>query len=236
MNRYRIYAPRKCGSSVIRRMTADITSVKILPDRIFPISTDIGNAELHFSRDFNFNKQIPKEEHLIFIPRNPISMCISAYYSFGYTHKQPVGMSEDEFLNFRNRIRKQGLETFIEKVVGKQSELIKSILDYNHNNQTIIPYELMVSNFSDFLKQYLDALNMSNLYQTVYSKWNENFKPIRDKSDLIVSGEYKAHKRTTDINEWRKKLESNLIRDILERYPVIGDYLELLSTYNIISS
>lgn len=234
MNRYRIYVPHKCGSSILRKMTTDIVSSNIFQDRILPISTDIGNAELCFSREFNFNEQIPKEERLIFIPRNPISMCISAYYSFGYTHKQPRGMSEPEFIDFRDRILKQGLETFIEKTIDKQSKLIQEILSYNHNNQTIIPYELMVSNFSDFLKLYLDALNMSNLYQTAYSRWHENFKPIRDKSDLIVSGEYKAHKRTTDINEWRKKLEPGLIRDILQRHPVIGDYLELLSKYNII--
>ena len=34
MNRYRIHTPHKCGSSVLRRMTADITNAQISPDRI----------------------------------------------------------------------------------------------------------------------------------------------------------------------------------------------------------
>lgn len=236
MNRYRVYAPHKCGSSILRRILVDVTGARLSDDGYYPIVTDNGDAEICFSRGFNFDAQLPEEERLISIPRNPISMCISAYYSFGYTHTQPRGMSEDEFLNFQNRIRKQGLETFIKKTIYKQTKLIQEILSYNHNNQTIIPYELMVSNFSDFLKRYLDALNMSSSYQSAHSRWNRQFGPIPDQSDLIESGEIKTHKRTTDINEWRKKLEPDLIRDILQRHPVIGDYLELLSKNNIISS
>lgn len=233
MNRYIIYAPRKCGSSVIRRMTADITNTRILPDRFFPISTDMGNAELNFTRDFNFNEQIPKEERLIFIVRNPISICISAYYSFGYTHKKPGHFSDAQFIRWRDKIQKAGLEGNIDNKIETQCNLIQNILDFDCKNKTIIPYELMVTNFSDFLKNYLTAIDMSSSYQSAYSKWNSEFCPIADQSDLIEFGTLKTHKRTTDIYEWKKKLDQNKLQNILEQHPVINEYLELLLAYNL---
>jgi len=235
MDRYRIYAPHKCGSSILRKMTVDITNSKIPSDKDVLIHTNTGKAKLHFSRDFNANKKTPVKDHTIFITRNPISMSISAYYSFGYTHGIPRGTDKVAFTRYRAKIQQMGLEKFVDKRVGVQCRVIQDILNYKHGTKTIIPYELMVTNFSDFLKQYLDTLNMSNLYQTAYSKWHESFKPIEDKSDSIVAGEYKKHKRTTDIHEWQKKLAPDLIQTLLQRHSVIGKYLELLSTYNIIT-
>lgn len=229
MNRYRIYAPHKCGSSVLRRMTADITNAQISPDRIFPISTDIGNAELHFSRDFNFNEQIPKEECLIFIPRNPISICISAYYSFGYTHRCPFNSTEHEFSLKRKKIQEMGLQRFVEKEINHQCNYVKNILDLNYDNKTVIPYELMIDNFNDFLKYYLAAIDMTSSYQSVYSKWNSEFCPIADQSHLIESGKLKTHKRTTDIYEWKKKLSDEELSKLLSRFPIIQQYDDFLN-------
>lgn len=231
MNRYKIYAPHKCGSSILRRMTAGITNAQILPDKDFLISTDTGDAKINFSR--NFDKKIHKEDSLIFIPRNPIAMCISAYYSFGYTHAQPRGMSEDKFVNYRERILKQGLQTFVEKNINQQCELIKSILHYNHWNKTIIPYELMVNNFNDFLKEYLNAINMNSKYESAYARWSKEFNPIEDRSDLIESKGIKPHKRTTDIYEWKQKLDQVKLQNILEQYSIINEYCQLLSAYNL---
>jgi hypothetical protein len=214
-------------------MTADITNAQISPDRIFPISTDIGNAELHFSRDFNFNEQTPKEECLIFIPRNPISICISAYYSFGYTHRCPFNSTEHEFSLKRKKIQEMGLQRFVEKYINRECNYVKNILHSNYDNKTVIPYELMIDNFNAFLSKYLSSINMSSRHEFIYSRWNKEFNPIKDQSDLIESGSIKTHKRTTDIYEWKTKLNQSVLENILAKHEIINEYIELLAIYNL---
>lgn len=233
MNKYIIYAPHKCGSSILLTMTADITNVKIKPDKKFIIQTDIGDSELYFSRDLKLNPKIAEEHKLVFIPRNPISICISAYYSFGYTHRKPGHVSYAEFIEGRDTIQKLGLNKYVDNNIERRCISIQNILDFACNNKVIIPYELMIANFSDFLKNYLAAIEMSSSYQSAYSKWKSAFNPITDQSDLIESGDIKTHKRTTDIYEWKKKLSDSQVQELPEKYPTISEYLKLLSTYNL---
>ena len=233
MKRYIIHAFHKCGSSILRRITSCTTNVNIQLDKDFIIQTDRGEAKLHFSRKFDLNQKFTEEDRVVFIPRNPISICISAYYSYGYTHKKPGRFSDAQFIRWRDKIQKAGLEGTIDNKIETQCNLIQNILDFDCKNKTIIPYELMVTNFSDFLKNYLTAIDMSSSYQSAYSKWNSEFCPIADQSDLIESGTLKIHKRTTDIYEWKKKLDQNKLQNILEQHPVINEYLELLLAYNL---
>lgn len=233
MKRYIIYAPHKCGSSVLRRITADITNVNIKPDKDFIVQTDRGEAKLHFSRKLELNQKFTEEDRFVFIPRNPISMCISGYYSFGYTHKQPRNLSEDKFIRQRKRIQQMGLEKFIESRISYECRTIENILCFDYSSKTIIPYELMITNFSDFLNHYLTAIDASSSYQSIYSIWHKKFNAIEDQSNLIESGALKTHKRTTDIYEWKKKLDQNKLQNILEQHPVINEYLELLLAYNL---
>jgi hypothetical protein len=233
MKRYIIYAPHKCGSSVLQRITSGATNVNIQPDKDFIIQTDRGEAKLHFSRKLDLNQKFTEEDRFVFIPRNPISICISAYYSFGYTHRKPSRLSDAQFMRWRGKIQKAGLEGYVNNNIKDRCISIQNILGFDCNNKTIIPYELMITNFSDFLKNYLTAIDMSSSYQSAHSKWNSEFDPIVDQSDLIESGEIKTHKRTTDIYEWKKKLNQTKLQNILEEYPVINEDFELLSTYNI---
>ena len=229
MNQYRIYAPHKCGSSILRRMTADITNINIRPDKEFIVQTDRGEAELHLFRKFKSSQKIKEEDRLICIPRNPISICISAYYSFGYTHRCPTHLTEVEHAHSRKKIQCTGLEGYIENNIKKACKTIKYILHSNYNNKTVIPYELMITNFSDFLKYYLAAIDMTSSYQSAYSKWNSEFCPIADQSHLIESGKFKTHKRTTDIYEWKKKLSNEELSKLLSRFPVIQQYDDFLN-------
>lgn len=233
MKRYIIYAPHKCGSSILRRITSYTTNVDIQSDKDFIIQTDRGEAKLHFSRNFNLNQKFTEEDRVVFIPRNPISICISAYYSFGYTHGQPTHLSDTQFIRKRDKIQKAGLEGYVDIYIEETCTFIQNILDFDCNNKAIIPYELMIANFSDFLKNYLTAIDMSSSYQSAHSKWNSEFDPIADQSDLIESGALKTHKRTTDIYEWKKKLDQNKLQNILEQHPFINEYLELLLAYNL---
>lgn len=232
MKRYIINAPHKCGSSVLRKITSYTTNVNIQPDKDFIIQTDRGEAKLHFSRKLDLNQKFTEEDRFVFIPRNPISICISAYYSFGYTHRKPGHLSDAQFIHKRDEIQKNGLKRYVDNNIKRKCISIQNILDFACNKKAIIPYELMVSNFSDFLKNYLAAIDMSSSYQSAHSRWNSEFNPIADQSDLIESGTLKPHKRTTDIYEWKQKLSQSQLQNILKQYPVINEYCELLSTYN----
>lgn len=214
-------------------MTANITSSQILPEQELLITTDTGEAQLYYSRKFNFDQEITNEDKFIFIPRNPISICISAYYSYGYTHREMPTLNGVEFARFRDNVRKQGLDTYISRNIKAACDKIHNMLHFNCDNKTIIPYELMVTNFSDFLNKYMAAIDMSSSYQSILSSWSNKFIPIEDQSDLIESGLVTTHKRTTDIYEWKQKPDPNQLQDMLERHPVINEYLELLSTYNL---
>jgi len=232
MNRYIVYAPHKCGSSVIRRMTSSVTKTQIIEETDNTIQTDTNEAKLRFTRNLNFD-EINEDDHLICIPRNPISMSISAYYSFGYTHNQPRFKSDEEWSAQQNHIRQMGLEMFVEKRIGGNCRKIRNIIHCKHRKKIIIPYELMIANFNDFLKKYLDAIDMSESFHSAYSKWSGQFTPIEDQSDLIESGTVKTHKRTTDINEWQKKLDPTNLQDILQRFHIIKRYIELVSKYDM---
>jgi len=95
----------------------------------------------------------------------------------------------------------------------------------------ILPYELMVSNFKSFLMELLQALDMMSAYNTTLTLWEKEFSPIEDRSDLIVAGETKSHKRTTDIYEWKKKLDDDFLVSLLKECPFISEYDDYLKEW-----
>jgi hypothetical protein len=74
---------------------------------------------------------------------------------------------------------------------------------------------------------------MSSRHEFIYSRWNKEFNPIKDQSDLIESGSIKTHKRTTDIYEWKTKLNQSVLENILAKHEIINEYIELLAIYNL---
>jgi len=235
MKKYVIYIPHKCGSTIINKILKQVFNLPHLMDgKSVTINTDSGKAKLHFERFIRPN--IPKnpvdykKDDFIFIPRNPIGIIISMYYSFGYTHSCPRHLTEEKFNLIRQGIQKQELTDYINKNVPRQSSKIQSFWDLpTTNSKTILPYELMVSNFSKFLKELLQALDMTSAYDKTYEKWKGSFRQINDKSDLIETGKIRTHKRTTDIYEWKNKLSNEEQIKLLSRFPFIQQYDDFLN-------
>jgi hypothetical protein len=197
------------------------------------INNDVGEAKLQFERSVNLKKPDNIDfikDNFIFIPRNPIGLTISMYYSFGYTHDCPGHLTKEEFNLKRQVIQKQGLADYINEMIPRQSRKIQRFWDLpTTNSKTILPYELMVSNFSKFLKELLQAIDMTSAYDKTYDKWKGSFRPINDQSDLIETGKIRTHKRTTDIHEWKKKLSDEEQGKLLSRFPFIQEYDDFLN-------
>jgi len=212
---YNICARHKCGSTILGRILKSLKEFDQYKDN-----------KINFSRlysDFNFNQ----EDKFLFIERNPISICISMFYSFGYIHSKPERFTDEQFVKWRNNIINLGLDNYVSSKVQTQIDEVEKALQRNGERFGLLPYELMISDFESFLIKLLNFLEMPKAFDFVYSKWGDSFRPIQDRSEQIVNGDVKAHKRTTDINEWRKKLSSQEIKKYLKN-PIIINYLNFV--------
>jgi hypothetical protein len=231
MKRYIIICPHKCGSVILKKIISSALSIDIKLDEYFNISTDSEKAELRFSRGLNFN--VGESDCLIIIPRNPVSISISMFYSFGYTHPriEHIHGSKKEFEAMQNSIINQGLDKYVLKKISKECPKMKKLFDLERSYKTILPYELMVDSFSVFLQKLMKALDSSSRFDKTYSQWAKSFDTIEDRSELIEEGKIKPHKRTTDTAEWKKKLSAANLELVLEKYPFIEEYNSFLEQF-----
>jgi len=211
-----------------------------LPKRIASIkeatiNNDSGEAKLQFERKIRFpDAESPidfNKDDFIYIPRNPIGITTSMYYSFGYTHGCPDHLTQEQFELKQQKIQKTGLHNYIENNISIQSTKIENFWNLPVTSKTILPYELMIDNFSKFLKELLQALDMTSVHDKTYEKWKGSFAQIEDKSDSIEAGKLKVHKRTTDIYEWKKKLDEDFLASLLKEFPFISEYDKYLKEW-----
>ena len=229
MQRYIIYAPHKCGSSVLFRILGDIFEYKLKEDIEHEIKTNKGFGKIILSRKYDLKELDIQSDKLICIPRNPISMTISAFYSFGYTHIKPPHRSEQEWQKIRSNIQDRGFYNYIERHFAKHYEKIADIFNFECAKKTILPYELMVSNFDIFLKDFLIAIDMQDSYLKTLEQWKSSFNPIEDQSERILSNDYKGHKRTTDIHEWKHKILKDQLNQLTKDRPVFDQYIKFIT-------
>ena len=235
MKKYIIYAPHKCGSSIVSKILKsifDLPRLNMAEDIV--VNNDSGLMKLRFERVINPRKPVGvnfANDNFIFIPRNPAGITISMFYSFGYTHKCPKHITEEQFELNMQKIQKTGLHRFVEDNFVKQSKKIEKFWNLPATSKVILPYELMVSNFKSFLVELLQALDMKSAHGATLTRWEREFSPIEDKSDLIVAGEIKSHKRTTDIYEWKKKLDEDFVVSLLKECPFISEYDKYLKEW-----
>lgn len=232
ITRYNIIAPHKCGSSILGTILQKIFEKK---GNAWTVNS-INSAGEHESVEYRFSRRIPKDlqgqDKCIFIPRNPLAVSISMFYSFAYTHSKPSHSTLEEWQESRSEKQKMGCEKFVEECISRNCKKIKELLD-SDCNKTIIPYELMVVNFELFLQKFLDSLNLSDFYGETFNVFKERFQSIEDKSDDIVLGNYTGHRRTTDINEWQSKFNETTLSRYMDEYPIIKEYHDYIQSLNL---
>ena len=232
--RYNIIATNKCGSTILQKVLGcifgDSKSKTIFNNH--NVVTH-GEAEYMFSRNTELiDDKIHADDKFVCVPRNPVSMSVSMFYSYAYTHPQNKNQTKKQYKESRLKNQETGLEKYVEQAMKRNSRKIERIFD-SKVDKTLIPYELMISNFELFLHQLLDSLNMLHRYEQVYAEHKSDFKPIEDKSDQIVSGKYKGHKRTTDINEWKTKFDKKTLNHYIKMYPIVKTYENYLKSLDI---
>lgn len=215
MKKYNIIVPHKCGSTIIGNIIDSINSLK--------------HDRLYFSREPD-EYMNSSESNSIFVVRNPLSICISLFYSSGYTHCTPPHRTSEEHKLAQESIRELGLLAFIEEKIPKHEKKIRNIFDSQNTNSLILPYELMITEFDCFLKKMLNYIDAPELFDQLYEQWHSSFTPIDDQTELIVNNKLKTHKRTTDIHEWKKKIPNQDLDAYTTEYPFILEYEKFLTS------
>lgn len=215
MNKFVFTAIHKTGSSVLERILSNI-------------SESTKQTEIIFSRKFADHQLYDVNDNFIFVTRNPLSICISKFYSFGYTHVKPPHQKLDDFLKHKEHIVSLGLNKFVEVHLNGACKTIENIMDLQYKNLIIIPYELMITDFDKFTLNLLSFMKIEHLQGSIVDRWSDKFKPIRDLSSEIAAGKSKSHKRTTDIYEWKKKIDPDILNQYFTKYPVIKRYEQFL--------
>ena len=229
MKKYIIHVPHKSGSVINGKILRFIYNTKLTDGTIYDITNKAGLAQVVLSRYFPESASI--EDHIVMIPRNPVSALISRFYSFGYTHTSPKHKTSQEHEEAQEQIRQAGIEQYITDNISRQSQLVRDILHSPHQYKCIIPYEVMISNFQSYLSHLLDFLDMSDSFQRVYDRWSGEFVAIKDRTSEIEAGSMKPHKRTTDIYEWKKKLDEDFLVSLLKECPFISEYDKYLKEW-----
>jgi len=234
MKKFIIYTPHKCGSIIVRKMLREIYKIPgFVSDKEFVGESDTSPVKLLHTRHVQLesppgNIDINKDT-IIFIPRNPAGLAISMYYSFGYSHRCPPTHDKKRFENYQRKIQKMGLENYVLKNIKWITRNIRLGMETPVHDRTVLPYELMVENFEQFLTKLLYALDMSSRFSEIYPMFEKQFLKISDLSQSIEEGRIKVHKRTTDIHEWKTKLSEEVLNELKKNYPFVYEYDKMLA-------
>lgn len=243
-SKYHLVCFHKCGSTVLEQILCDSASF-ISQERTFvrpkvftPISLTLSDKgvdiDIDIVKKLEWLPTYSKDDKFIFVVRNPLSVAISMFYSFGYTHSVPKGQSEKEHLERQLSIQNLGLNKFAHDKMHVLCEKVSRVFDDKEfQNKLILPYELMIANFSQFLYLFLNHINLPSLHQCIYEAHYKSFAPIDDQTNKIIKNGLKTHKRTTDINEWKKKFSAEDIKIFQSNFPIIQKYQDFLLSHNL---
>ena len=226
MNDFIVTARHKCGSSILNRIIKSASFNKVCPYIIGPNDANNNQRKIHFYRKSREHQAHHESDKYVFILRNPLSICISSYYSFGYTHKKPLNLTEEEWSLAKTKIARRGLEGYIDDNIKKVSAEIEWFFNSEFQYKTFLPYELMISDFGRFLYDFLESINSLELYMPLFNRWAREFVPIDDRSGEIVSGNLKEHRRTSNINEWEEKIPQNKLKEYISNNPGLSNYIK----------
>lgn len=237
MSDFVVTARHKCGSSILKRIlkyaalcikTGESEYYK-KPENSYIIKPNNANDNertIHFYRNSRQHQAHHESDKYVFILRNPLSICISAYYSFGYTHKRPSNKTEEEFKIYREHILSKGLEGYIDSNIERVSSEIEWFFNSKLEHKTFLPYELMLSDFGRFLYDLLESINCLELYTVLFDRWADEFKPFDDRSHEIERQGLKTHKRTSNINEWKEKITEDKLKEYISNNPGLNQYIK----------
>jgi len=166
---------------------------------------------------FKDNIFIQKYSNLnyICVLRHPLNKLISMYYSYGWTHNNPN--QDPKRIEARQRARSKTLDEYIEFM---QYSFIRRYDILLAERNDILHYENIMEYPKEYFKIISNRINNpvllggQSLTKALNDQFGNEFIKISDKSDDIIKGLYKGHKRNLDRLEYSKKLKSSTIDNL----------------------
>lgn len=256
--KYNIIIPHKCGSTITHKML--IAATQLVGNSY--INTDrpaqqwnVQNLEhqILFGRIpqagmlDNYDWSDVNTDRYLFVIRHPLSRLISEYYSFGWTHNIDARHIKDdnsrrveraENSKLREKIQSTSLEDYIIEKLGSCTidKFIARCLDRGESYCTLIlPYELLIVRSDEYVNKCFEFVGLGEASEAILSEFKEQFVPVEDRTASIVNDGLKTHRRTSDIHEWREKLDLQYIHDKTNSMHVdyLDNYKQFLTKHDI---
>ena len=127
-NKYNLVCFHKCGSTILENILSDSASfisqnrTFVRPKVFTPISLTLSDKgvdiDIDIVKKLEWLPTYSKDDKFIFVVRNPLSVAISMFYSFGYTHSAPQGKSEKDHIESQLLIQNLGLNKFVHSKIS----------------------------------------------------------------------------------------------------------------------
>lgn len=179
--------------------------------------------ERAYSELYSLNGKIyaPQREYLdfpgrhkfrhIFFLRDPRDVLVSAYFSFAFTHAEPLRSSDrDDFLAQRSKMQQQGIDDY----VLEQAE--QWILPFYSNYQKLrdtaddylyVKYSLFISDTAKFIQQIADYCDLKPPASDIEFL-------VREASPVQKTEQKKSHKRSGKTGQYLEKLRPETIEKL----------------------
>jgi hypothetical protein len=158
--------------------------------------------------------------------RDPRDVLTSAYYSHVYNHKPTKRFNPSD--EQRSQWEEQGVDDFVINRIPRVKNEYEALCEHflGKENVTFLKYEVMVTNYGEWLKGFLSAFDgfeprqrtgirrflgantRQRIYDTLYDKYIADFAPAKKKEDVY------SHKRQVTPGDYERKLKKPTI-DIL---------------------
>lgn len=162
-----------------------------------------------------------KFKHIFFF-RDPRDVLVSMFYSYAYTHPEPIHTQARKiFLERRERTIEKGIDWFVLETTTEN--LLPRFLGYgeilqNAENPLILKYDEFSAETETFLKKIANYLDIE-LSDESLTKLTKFASPVRDGAPEL------EHKRSGRSGQWKHELKPETADKLNELFaPVLGKW------------
>jgi hypothetical protein len=146
----------------------------------------------------------------IFFLRDPRDVLISAYFSFAFTHPEPLNnISRKEFLKRRNRLHQQGIDQYV--LEEAKQWIVPLYSQYKHLRETApdyiyLKYDFFKNQTPDFIRAIADFL--------VLLPTQEDIELLTKQASPVQTTEVMKHQRSGKNGQYLDKLHPETVEKL----------------------
>lgn len=150
-----------------------------------------------------------KFKHIFFL-RDPRDVLVSSYFSFGFTHPQPLNTTDREkFVNKRKNIQEREIDDYAldeaKTWIIPLYEQYKYLRDTSETN-IYLKYNLFVENTPEFIQNIIDFLTIDPT--------PKNLNLLIKEANPVQNVEVMKHKRSGKTDQYLEKLHPNTVEKL----------------------